>query len=255
MLIRLNAIRGYHMHATDGSLGKASDIFFDDHGWTVRYLVVDTGWLFGHKVLLAPESIDRVDVENEEVFVSLTKQQIDESPEIESDLPVSRQKEIATRDWYGWPYYWDTYTAGVTVAPLIPPVHRHEAAPPPAAAADAARAAEQQGSPDLRSAREVEGYHIHATDDRIGHVDDFIIDTADWSIRYIVVDTGNWLPGRRVLIAPRWAEGINWHDRELWVKLDREAVKNSPPYEPESWVDRDYEARLHDYYRYPPYWL
>jgi hypothetical protein len=90
--------------------------------------------------------------------------------------------------------------------------------------------------PHLRSAREVEGYHIRAQDGSIGHVEDFILDDADWTIRHLVVDTRNWLPGRRVLLSPGSVADIRWNDREVLVHLNREEIRKSPQYEPGAWV-------------------
>lgn len=253
MLLSLNEVRGYEIRASDDSIGKASDFFFDDVLWNIRYLVIDTGWLFGRKVLVAPEAIQGVDIGRSEISVSLTKKEIEEGPGIGSDLPVSRQEEVALREHYGWPKYWEVYPAGMGAAPLIPPVQPREAMGK-TAVSSAETDARERGDPNLRSAREVEGYHIEAKDGEIGHVEDFVLDDEFWAIRYVVVDTRNWLPGRKVLVAPGWAEEIDWAGRFLRVKLDREAVKDCPTYDPSSPIDRDYERAMHEYYGRKPYW-
>ena len=63
---------------------------------------------------------------------------------------------------------------------------------------------EEANDVHLRSANKVTGYRIGATDGDIGHVEDFIIDDETWEIRYMVVDTQNWWPGKKVLVAPQW---------------------------------------------------
>lgn len=254
MLLRLNEVRGYDIQASDGSIGKARDFFFDDGLWTVRYLVVDTGWLFGRKALVAPDEIRGVDAAGSEISVSLSKKEIEEGPGVGTDLPVSRQEELALREHYGWPKYWEVYPAGIGAAPLIPPLLPHEAVGTPAASSAEADMRER-GDPSLRSAREVEGYHIDAKDGEIGHVEDFVLDDEHWTIRYIVVDTRNWLPGRKVLVAPGWAEGIDWAGRLVRVKLDRDAIKDSPPYDQSSPISRDYERAMHEHYGREPYWV
>ncbi|MBK9166200.1 MAG: PRC-barrel domain-containing protein [Bryobacterales bacterium] len=113
---------------------------------------------------------------------------------------------------------------------------------------------ETHGDPHLRSVREVSGYRIRAADGEIGRVADFIVDTDGWAIRYLVVDTRNWLPGRKVLVAPRWVQSIDWGDRLVHVRLHREDIKNSPEFDPNEPVNREYEARLYDYYGRPRYW-
>ena len=105
------------------------------------------------------------------------------------------------------------------------------------------------------STKEVSGYHIHAFDGSIGHVDDFIVDDESWVIRFLVVDTKNWLPGRKVLIAPLWVDAIDWESRQVRVDMTMEAVKNAPEFDPEAPINREYEERLYDYHGRPKYWL
>jgi hypothetical protein len=106
----------------------------------------------------------------------------------------------------------------------------------------------------LRSTREVIGYYIQATDGQIGHVEDFVIDTATWHIRYMVVDTRNWWPGKKVLVSPRWIEGVQWDTQQVTVGLSRDHIKDSPEFDPSVPLDRAYEARLFDHYSQPTYW-
>ena len=123
---------------------------------------------------------------------------------MESDRPVSRQHELELHGYYGWPLYWGggMVTAGTLgVYPELvvqPELHKEET---PARGEEAVGQA--QDDPHLRSAREVTGYHIQAVDGGIGHVQDFIVDDEDWGIRYMLVDTRNWLPGESVLVSPQ----------------------------------------------------
>jgi sporulation protein YlmC with PRC-barrel domain len=116
------------------------------------------------------------------------------------------------------------------------------------------RAAKDDDDPHLRSVREVTGYHIQGTDGEIGHVDDLIVDDTTWAIRYLVIDTRNWWLDRKVLVAPHWADRISWDVRKVYVNLKREQVKHSPEWHPDAPVNREYEARLYDYYGRPTYW-
>ena len=253
MLLTLDQVRGCDILAKDGSIGKSHDFFFDDHSWTVRYLVVDTGWLFGRRVLVSPEAITAVDVSEKEIAVDLTKEKINKSPDISTDLPVSRQHESDLRAHYGWPGYWETFPAGMVATPLIVSIGADE---PKKQAAEIPSETDvkDEGDSHLRSAREVKGYGIEAKDGEIGHVEDFFVEDDSWTVRYMVVDTGKWLPGRKVLIAPRWAEGIDWAEGRVLVDLDREGVKESPLYDPNSEIHRDYELAIHEYFGRKPYW-
>ena len=192
MLRSIKSLIGDIMHARDGDIGKVHDFFFDDEKWIVRYLVVDTHyWLPGRKVLISPVALGHPDWESMKFPVNLTREQVKNSPDIDTEKPFSRQQETTLHTHYGWPFYWPL---GGTF-PVPPPV-----SPPKGKLAGQAQT--EMGDPHLRSTKEVSGYHIAATDGEIGHVDDFISEMDDWVIRYMVVDTKNWLPGRKVLISP-----------------------------------------------------
>jgi hypothetical protein len=101
----------------------------------------------------------------------------------------------------------------------------------------------------------VTGYNLLALDGEIGHVDDFIIDDETWTIRYLIVATRNWWPGRKVLISPKWIQNVSWEEREVAIDLSREAIKAAPEYTDESLLTRDYERFLYGYYDREGYWV
>ena len=233
MLLNAHNIKGAAIIARDGAIGEVDDLYFDDEKWTVRYLVVNTGaWLFRRDVLVSPISIENVDEANKQVIVNLTRDQVKDSPDIDTQRPVSRQHETAFMDYYGYPYYWGgPYLWGDSAFPAtlaMPPAVESQMA----AAAATARRRESEDSYDehLRSVNEVRGYHIEAVDGEIGHVDDFIIDDRDWAIGSIVIKTGGWLSGRKTLVSPRSIEGISWTESKMFVNLTREQIAGGPEY-------------------------
>jgi hypothetical protein len=232
--------------ARDGDIGKVHDFLFDDAGWIIRYVVVDTGkWLPGRKVLLIPLVLDEPDWENRTLPVSLTKEQIKKSPDIDVDKPVYRQHEHALHEYYQWVPYW--IASPHTIPPPPYPKGKEEDK-------DEDPTVQEKEDPHLRSTKEVSGYHIQATDGEMGHVEDFIADDTDWFIRYMVVDMRNWLPGKKVLISSGWIERVEWSESKVYVDLSRDMVKNSPEFDPSSPVNRRYEERLYDFYGRPKYW-
>jgi hypothetical protein len=251
----LKQLYGYKIRGKDGEIGEVFDFYFDDADWTVRYVVVETGnWLSGRKVLLSPTVAGRPQWAEHHLPVSLTKEQIVNSPPIDADKPVDRQYEELLNAYYGWPLYWMGYPAvPVMVGPVL-----ENAGPQPAQDAGKPGTRREQavpsGDPHLRSARDVAGYRIQALDDAIGNADDFVVDTETWIIRYMVVDTGNWLPGRKVLLAPGWVDAVDWGQRSVNVSMSTAQVKSSPEFDPTSAVNREYEAQLYDYYGRPKYW-
>jgi hypothetical protein len=149
-----------------------------------------------------------------EFSVKLTMQQVKESPDVDTDQPVSRQIETYLYNHHGfYPY-------------------------------------PNEEDSHLRSIAAVTGYHIHAADGEIGHVEDFLVDDAGWSIRYITVDTRNWWPGERVLISPRSVREIDWADGSIQVNVNRQKVKDGPLLDSAMTVDRAYEEKHRAYYDY-----
>jgi uncharacterized protein YrrD len=246
MLINAKTLKGYKLDSRDGELGKVEEFYFDDQYWTIRYLVADTGdWLTGRQVLISPYALGAVNRPDHLITVGLTKDQIEASPALDSDKPVSRQFEEAYYGYYEWPTYW----SGLNVWGYYPYLARNpeqwkHATP-----------SERAWDPHLRSTRSVSGHHIQATDGEVGHVDDFVIDDETWTIRYLVVDTHNWLPGKKVLVSPHWIDRVSWGDRKVFVALSRETIKNSPEYALEDPLSRHYETALHLHYNRLGYWM
>ncbi|MGE5499305.1 MAG: PRC-barrel domain-containing protein [Syntrophothermus sp.] len=254
MLRSVRDIHGYKVHAVDGDIGKVFEFLFDDITWKIRYLVVDTGnWLQSRPVLLSPQSLEKPDWQKKLFPVKLTKEKIQNSPPLDTHEPLSRHHEQMLSDYYGWPYYWGGMTAGFPgeIPPVMFGVPGRQADQQP----DEVNKPEDSEDAHLRSTKDTIDYKIQADDDRIGNVEDFIVDDDTWSIRYIVVDTGNWLlPGKKVLIALPWIREIDWSQSSVFVDLTAEEVKQSPEYQPDKIISRDYEADLHSHYNRPGYW-
>jgi hypothetical protein len=244
MLWVASVLNDYTIEASDGRLGTVIDFLFEDASWVIRWLVADTGnWLSGRKVLLPLSALGQPDSAQRQFPVKLTMQQVKDSPDIDTDRPVSRQQETHVYD-----YYWGSSfspAGGGTATPFVAPLSVAGSKPRGAVGAESQHKA---GDPHLRSIEAVTGYHVHAVDGKIGHVEDFLVDDGGWSIRYIAVDTRNWWPGKRVLISPRSVQTIDWAQRLMNLDVDRQKVKDSPPYDSAMTVDRAHEEQFHGYY-------
>ncbi len=258
MLRSLKNVKDLKIHATDGEIGSVDYFFFDDESWTVRYFVINTGnWLTGRQVLISPHSVNRADWITGDLFLSLTKEMVERSPEIDFLRPVSRQHEIAFMNYYDFPFYWgstDNWGSEET-----PELGREQGA----ARAASATAQTSRHTPEntdvptdshLRSTQTVSSYHIAATDGDLGHVEDFIVDDEIWAVRYLVIGTRNWWPGKKVIVAPEWIESVDWRDEKVHVNLTREAIQGSPEFTESTLISREYENQLYRYYGHPPYW-
>ncbi len=241
---------GFKLGATDGEIGQIIDFYFDDGTWEIRYIVVETGsWLSSRKVLISPESLSECDWENETFPVNLTKEQIKTSPSTDSDKPISEQHEIELRSHYSWSTYqtdsiWsrDLGTSGMMLPMSSIPME------------EAIKASmhnqdtKNKTNPNLQSATNVSGYAIHATDGTIGNVESFIIEDTNWQIHYLIVDTGNWFPGKKVTISLDLVKEVIWETSEVVISAAVEQVKNSPEYDPTIPLTAAYESTLKSYY-------
>ena len=264
MLSTATHLKHYAIHATDGIIGYVRDVYFDDHSWVVRYLVVETsGSLPVRKVLISPISVTRVDAMEHVLTLSITRQQVEDSPGIDTDKPISRGHERSVLGYYGYPNYWGAeglWGAGSFPSILLNMSERGMATPPHRGA-DIKRAqtiAEAGLGSDadihLHSCREVAGYRIEAADGQVGQVKDFLLEELTWAIRYLVVNTSKWWSDHDVLVAVRWIHGVRWMDHTVTVALTCQAVKDSPAYDPERALDREQEAALFEHYGKAGYW-
>jgi uncharacterized protein YrrD len=249
MLINAKDLNGFNVAASDAPAGEVKDTYFDDVLWTVRYLVVDTrAWLKGREVLISPLAVTHIDRDRQRLDLAVTQKQVDESPSIETDKPVSRMMEAHLNRYYGYPDYW-TFGTNAPIwgwgdLPVLPPASAEPI--PPLDSGDT--------NTHLRSSREVMGYHIKARDETFGHVEDMLVDPESWAIRYLLIDTRNWWPGPPVLVGVEWAADIDWNTRTLAVDLDAERIKSSPQYDPANPLSREYETDLHKHYGRSVYW-
>jgi len=252
MLIKAKTLKNYNLNSLDGEIGKVKDLYFEDQYWTIRYLIANTGnWLTGRQVLLSPKSIVSTNKEEEYIAINLTKIQIENSPDLDSDKPISMQYQEKLSEYMALPIYgtgigMDMGGVG-TILPYIPVENNKE---------KLIKATKEQSEwdPHLRSTHNVNGYNIQGKDDTIGHLDEFIIDDETWEIRYLIIDTQNWLPGKKILLAPQWIESVSWDESKLFVNFLCEDIKQSPEYTDETILNRDFETSLYQHYNSEGYW-
>jgi len=240
MLTRATALTGYSVDSLDGEIGELRDFYFDDRNWAIRYLVANTGdWLTDRQVLLSPYALAAAIQQAHAVAINLTRQQIEDSPELRHDMPVSRQFEEAYHGYYGWPKYWaGPYLWG----PYSNPVRD-------GATLEAATQGVEVPALQLHNTASVSGYDIHAGAGDIGNVEDFIIDDETWAIRYLIIDTRNWWPGKKVLVSPQWIESVSWNNAKVFVDLPNELPEylGSRPgkCDPETRLQQSYHRENH----------
>jgi hypothetical protein len=228
---RVSAFKNYTIEAPDGNVGYISDILFEDNDWNLRWFVINVGsWLSGRKLLIHPAALGRPDIRQRAFPVTLTKAEVEASPDITADQPVSLQMEQQQQAYYAYSPMWDAGAYGGNGFGLsdgmmsnIGGRMHYDTGP--------------AGDPHLRSLAEVVGYHIHALDGDIGHLDDFLVDDETWKLEFIVVDTKNWGFGKHVLISPAQIKDIDWGSRYVRIDLTRYMIKSSPSWQEPDWSD------------------
>jgi hypothetical protein len=232
MLRRTSAFTGYTIEASDGAVGSISDILFEDQTWKLRWFVINTGaWLIGRKVLIHPSALQRPDIRQRAFPISLTKAQVEASPDLSSDQPVSRQVDQDLSDYYGLGSFWDDgYSGGLGLGVLGDGMSQ----------ATATRSPKTLEADDhqLLSIAAITGFQIHALDGDIGHLDDFLVEDESWTIESAVVATKNWGLGRRVLISPTDIQATNFQAQYVPINLTRYKIKCSPSWREPDWMDR-----------------
>ena len=252
MLWKTNVLKGCRLGALDGELGRVKDFYFEDQTWTVRYIVADTGtWLPHRKVLISPFAVSGIRTSPHLLMdLKLTRRQVKDSPTIEAHKPVSRQMEARYLNYFGWPPYWPGPMLWGPVdipgafVPLSIPTPEPSAHKPELPTEDS----------HLRSAEELHGYHLQALDQSFGHVEQLVFEMESWAVRYLIIDTHTWWPGKRVLLSPLWVASVNWPEMSVYVDLDRASIQRAPEYNPDQPITREFEAQLFAHYSRRPYW-
>ncbi|MDG5815456.1 PRC-barrel domain-containing protein [Chitinispirillales bacterium ANBcel5] len=286
MLRKAKELLNFKVEALDGYVGVIKDIYFDDQEWTVRYFVVDiSDLLIDRKALIAPISVGEADWDKMILPVTLKKSKILESPEVDTDLPISLQYEIAVRRHYEWPIYWgqvsfldtaDTKTTeseggelpgdeevdpALDTEPGIGEFMNEEdeelymLGMPRESDEDEIREmefsrAEQESSfsPELRSLVDIFQYRIETGTGENGRMEDLILDVSEWTVRYLAVTSGYGVRGKMTLIPLHWVKSVSWGMSKIFVSVDEEDLAKSPPYDPTIGVSQEYEKKLFDFY-------
>ncbi len=209
MLHNLETLTGSSVIATDGEIGRVRNFLFDGQSWTIRYLVIDVGsWLARRDVVIAITAVEQPDWAKKTFHVHLTKDQVRHCPDVDAEKPVSRQQEIAMKEYFGWPVYWADIEFGGSS--LVPSGRKYPV--------------NTKEDSHLRSAWDVVGYEVWAADSQIGRLEGFILDDASWHLGYLDVKAGDWLYSRSVLVPTGWVKSISWADRRVNLRHARERI-------------------------------
>lgn len=248
----IKSLLGYSMRIPGdkgGEAGTVTEFYFDEETLTVRYLIVKTGyWWFERKVLIPSEAVSRLDYESRSFFVTMTKDQICNSSNIDIDKPVSRQQEAELYDRLQWTDYWTPKALSVGVWGLtgtIPHITKKNPGNKLNSTYDS------NYDFHLHNTREITGYHIYGTDYEVGMVEDFVIDDTVWELDFLVADTGSRLPGKKILLSTACIKDIHWKNSEILVGIAANTIEDKPEDDPSAPVNLLYEDVLYDKFGKP----
>lgn len=229
-------VQHYRLLSADSELGRVDAFYFDNKTWLIRYLGVNIGkGPRQRRFLISTVSIGEIDEQNKAIYIELTSKQVENSPPVNTLRPLTRHDEVAYYKHLGWKPYW------VSEPPLENLFTGYEPA-------EFFLITMQPGQ-----SNNVWGFEVSALDGKIGHVDDLIIDTRYWVIRYLSIDADDWIKKKYLLIYPAWIDHVSWKACQMTVGLKREQLKTAPLFEPSQIIDPDYEARLFQHYQRPLY--
>jgi hypothetical protein len=262
MLFAVSGLEGAEVEASDGEIGAVKDFLFDDATWKVRWMAVDAGpWLPGRQVFLHPSAIAPLALppkpklpmmssqERLELTVNLTKAQVEAAPQAREGEPVTRDMESLLYDYYGWDPYWGATHFGGAVLPnaeseIVGDAARREAD---------AEIPPLDGGDHLHSVASVKGYYVHAVDGDIGHVENVLVDDSNWEVRYFVIATRNWWPGKIVQLSPYAVKDIDWFGEHINMNVTRDQVRSAPAWDPLGMMDEVSEDQFHRHFGWPGY--
>jgi sporulation protein YlmC with PRC-barrel domain len=257
MLEKPGTVYGFSVEAEDGTIGEVTSFLFDDRDWNVKYLIVDTGkWLSGRKVLLSPECIDIPIWDEERIPAKVNKKKVEKSPEVDLGAPLSEDYLVELNKYYGWV----PLRAGILPATLVP----IPGAALPLTETIEYKITDESGLEEhreieenrhLRTTREVCGYLVISKGDEVGSVEDFLLDTKQWCLRYFIVDIGGWLKDQKRLISTEWIDSIDWLNRTIHSSVPKERIEDAPHFDESKEMHRHDETYLHDFYERPGYWM
>lgn len=239
MLREANELIGLEIMASGEAIGKIQDILFDHTDWKIQYLVAENDGLWNREsFLIYPSKIQTIDRLNRVVSTTLQKSDLSQLPKTAEHLSISEQMEDYYSQYLGWPEFSNT---GGYIPPRVPP--------------EIVDLEEREKAPhQLRSYKAISGYGVRSADDTFGYIENMIVDDQNWSMRYFVVNTRSWFPGKAVLLATNWTDLLSWSRREIRVPFTKQKITGAP-YFPPSVLDRAYEAQVFDYFGRNPYWM
>jgi hypothetical protein len=217
MLLNVHTLCQYTILAKGGDIGNIDDFLFDEDTWKIRYLITDTSnGPSRRKVLLPAIALDQTNQVSRKIPIHLTKEQVNNCPSIDTNALMSRQIQSRLNEVYPVFMYWAMSGYVSTSLPLAPVSNQQSQS--------------EEHNIAFRSVEDIGHCFIQAVDGDLGAIEEIVVDDESWSIRYIVANPTKWLLGRKFWVLPTWIETIDWEAQQVFLKISKEQLKNSPDY-------------------------
>jgi uncharacterized protein YrrD len=221
MYITFANIQGFSVKTWDQDIvGHIKSLYFDELTWTVRYILIETILFVDKKTaIIAPVAIDKIKPDERMVVLSLKKEHIEKSPDVDGVMPLSREKELELAERYEWPAYWEDLSAS------MPEVVEELAISKESPTADRT---EMENNP-IRDMAAILSYQVVAQDDSAGSAKDFIFDTDTWHVAFLIVNVSG-LHGHDVMLPPTAIAKVDWQEKTVYTGTLADTVKKAPEF-------------------------
>jgi sporulation protein YlmC with PRC-barrel domain len=248
MKYNMKDLKGYTIATKDGPEGKIKDILFDEDSWVIRYFETDFGSVFNSNRILIPVEIvtDAGSSKSRFFRIDLSRADLERYPKPEHYNFVSRSYEEQLSRFYGTSSYWTSVPITRSDSGTAKDIGSSSSYSVPRSIRNENESGPESG---ILNFNDITDYSIQAIDEKLGHIEDLIVDSSDWHISHVVVDTANWLPwGKKVILSINQIQDISYNTKEARVNLKVDTIKNAPEYDSSRAFDDQYEHSLHDYY-------
>ncbi|HMQ53020.1 MAG TPA: PRC-barrel domain-containing protein [Anaerolineae bacterium] len=229
MLKSAYKLLGMAVATTDGKAGTVHDLLFNDQSWQVEQIVVDTGNIFpGRKVVIEPSFVDHLQSTDSQLQTQLSLDEIQHRPRVfpfnleQPAAPTAVEQPELPLERLGGGLFQEQ-TVGMEPDSIFETIKAQEAKERAVATGSGKRP-----SHNYYSAKETIGAAVVASDGDLGHIEDLQLEAETWLVKQVVIDTRNWLPGRRVRVEPRWIDLIDPLRNKVYVRISQAELETLP---------------------------
>jgi sporulation protein YlmC with PRC-barrel domain len=245
MMVSYRQLRGFTVQALDGAAGRVKDFIFDEKNWAIRYIVYEHGVGALHrKNMLAPEDIRKADPESMRLNVGATSREVNRNRHHDEEIDLAKDGGKSSVSRTSWEILFHQ------LSPAVQPDQMSNSyrGPIPAEWLENAFGPVDRSENDvsLESGTSILGYHVATNDGVRGTVDDFIIDSRDWTVSHLVINVGHGKNGKRILVSPEWVDWVSRKQKKISISADKQTLEACPNFMLDIPLNPEDEASLNE---------